>query len=185
MNNEAIKSMMNPIRMRIIQEISLKRTATTKEIAEICGDIPQASLYRHLNTLLKNGILEVVSENKVRGILEKVYAIKVNPSEEINKRVSDLTKEELSALFSQFIISLLSDFDQYLSAEEKIDVVKDMIGFRSYALYLSDAEFIEMTGEINNIIIKRIDNKASNDRSIRKFSTVITSFKKERIEGND
>ncbi len=89
MNNEAIQSMMNPVRIKIIREITLKKTATTKELQEICQDIPQATLYRHIQNLLKNGIIHVVSENKVRGLFEKVYAIKENPSAEINKNLDD------------------------------------------------------------------------------------------------
>jgi DNA-binding transcriptional ArsR family regulator len=182
MNSEAIKSMMNPLRLKIVQEISLKGTATTKEIAEICGDIPQATLYRHLNSLLKHGIIEVVSENKVRGILEKVYKIKSNPTEHINRNPEELTKDELSELFSQFIISLLCDFNNYLYKGEEVNPVEDMIGFRSYPLYLSDEEFVEMLGEISTSIRKRLENKPSKDRILRKLSTVTTPYKQERIE---
>ena len=149
---EAIKSMMNPLRLKIVQEISLKGTATTKEIAEICGDIPQATLYRHLNSLLKHEIIEVVSENKVRGILEKVYAIKVNPQDEIDRNTDKMSKQEISELFSQFIISILSDFNNYVSKSENVDIIKDKVGFRSYPLYLSDEEFMEMMGEIHESI---------------------------------
>lgn len=184
-NSEAIKSMMNPLRLKIIQEISLKGTATTKEISEICGDIPQATLYRHINSLLKHGVIEVVSENKVRGIFEKVYAIKSEPSEWINKNPAELGKEELSELFSQFIVSLLADFDNYLSKTEDINVVEDKIGFRSYAMYLSDEELIEMMREIYESINKRVENKPSGSRVLRKFSTVMTPYKKEGNEDND
>lgn len=183
--NEAIKSMMNPLRLKIVQEISLKGTATTKEIAEICGDIPQATLYRHLNALLKSGILEVVSENKVRGILEKVYAIKSNPSAEIERKTSDLSKEELSGLFSQFIIGLLTDFDSYLSINDKINVIKDKIGFRSYPLYLTDEELVEMMDEIYTSIKMRLENKPTGGRTLRKFSTVMTPYKQRGIVKND
>ncbi len=177
MNVEAIKSMMNPIRLKIVQEISLKGTATTKEIAEICGDIPQATLYRHLNALLKENIIEVASENKVRGILEKVYAIKTNPLDEINRRMDQLKEQELEELFLQFVISLLSDFEHYLSKNESVDVVRDMVGFRSYPFYLTDDELMEMMGEIHTSIKKRLDNKPADGRILRKLSTVITPYK--------
>ena len=174
---EAIKSMMNPLRLKIVQEISLKGKATTKEIAEICGDIPQATLYRHLNSLLKHEIIEVVSENKIRGILEKVYAIKVNPQDEIDRNTDKMSKQEISELFSQYIISILSDFNNYVSKSEDVDIIKDKVGFRSYPLYLSDEEFMEMMGEIHESIGKRFKNKPSEHRILRKFSTVTTPYK--------
>lgn len=184
MNNEALKSMMNPLRLKIVQEISLKGTATTKEIAEICGDIPQATLYRHLNSLLKNGVIEVVSENKVRGTVEKVYAIKTNPGDHFDRKPDELTKEEISVVFSQFIIGLLTDFNEYLSKDE-VNVVKDLVGFRSYPLYLTDEEFMEMMGEIRTSIMKRVENKPSEGRILRKLSTVTTPYKQERNEENE
>ena len=185
MNNEAIKALMNPIRLKIVHELSLKGRATTKEILEICGDIPPATLYRHLNSLLKNGIVEVVSENKIRGIFEKVYAIKLNPADYINKNPAELTKDELSELFSQFVVSLLTDFHRYLCDNEKVNPVEDKIGFRSYSLFLSDDELMEMMSEIRGIIMKKSENKASADRKLRKLSTVTTPYKKERVEEND
>lgn len=184
MNSEMIRSMMNPLRLKIIQEISFKGTATTKEIAEICGDIPQATLYRHLNSLLKHGVIEVVSENKVRGTVEKVYAIRSTPREYINRNPDEITRDELMEMFLQFIISLLADFNEYLSGGE-INIVKDMIGFRSYPLYLSDEEFMEMMGEIHTSIAKRVENKPSPGRILRKFSTVTTPYKQERNEKNE
>lgn len=184
-NSEAIKTMMNPLRLKIVQEITLKGTATTKEIAEMFGDIPQATLYRHLNALLKHGIIEVVSENKVRGILEKVYAIKENPAEHINKNPAALTKDELAELFSHFIIGLLADFDGYLSRGENVNVVEDKLGFRSYPLYLTDEEFMEMMGEIYASIGRRLENRPSESRMLRKFSTVTMPYKQERVDRND
>jgi len=176
-NIKAIKSMTNPLRLKIIQEISLKGTATTKEIAESCPDIPQATLYRHLNTLLKHGIVEVVSENKIRGIHEKVYSIKQNPQTEINKKTDTMTKQELSELYTQFMISLLTDFNDYLDKSEVINVREDLVGFRSYSLYVTDEEFIEMMKEMRSIIEKRLINEPDNNRKLRKFSTITTPYK--------
>jgi DNA-binding transcriptional ArsR family regulator len=49
---------------------------TAGEMAEKLQDIPQASLYRHINALLKEEeILTVVSENRIRGTLEKVFSL--------------------------------------------------------------------------------------------------------------
>ncbi|MBH1941807.1 helix-turn-helix domain-containing protein [Mobilitalea sibirica] len=185
MNTEALKSMMNPIRLKIVQEISLKGTATTKEIAQICGDIPQATLYRHLNALLKQNIIEVVSENQVRGILEKVYAIKENPQEDIDKRVNELSKQEVTELFTQFIISLLSDFEHYMSGKKSINIIEDKAGFRSYPLFLTDDEFMEMMGEIHESIQKRLENKPSSDRKLRKLSTITIPYHQKRRNNNE
>jgi len=175
MKKDAIKSIMNPIRLKIITEITSKGTATTKEIQEVCQDIPQASLYRHIQILLKNGVLKVDSENKVRGMMERVYAINDNPSIELNKRLENVSKQELSELFSLFAVSLLSDMDTYIKNTEKLNLNDKQIRFSSESMYLSNEELIEVSKEINLVMDKRRGNKAENSRKLRKISVVITS----------
>ncbi|PKL00804.1 MAG: hypothetical protein CVV56_03030 [Tenericutes bacterium HGW-Tenericutes-1] len=175
MNIAAIRSIMDPVRIKIVQELSIKKTATTKEIALACGDIPQATLYRHLSALMKNEVIEVVSENKVRGILEKVYAIKENPSQTINNNLKSITKEDLSTIFSQFIISILTDFNSCISVPEVMKSISKNIGFTSTSLLLTNEELIEMLGEINKVVMKRINNQSESGRKLRKLSTIITT----------
>jgi len=179
MNTEAIKSMMNPVRIKIIREITLKGSATTKEIQEICQDIPQASLYRHIQNLLNNDILKVISENKVRGIHEKVYAIKENPSQEINQHLDQVTKEDISQLFTLFMVSLLADVETYLDRVPRFNLVESMIGFQSSSAYLSDQELIELMKEISVAITRRMNNPCTPERTLRKISTVTTSAVKD------
>lgn len=175
MNIEAIKSIMNPIRIKIIQELSIKKNATTKEIAEACGEIPQATLYRHLKVLMNNEVIEVVSENQVRGILEKVYAIKENPSQTLNTNLKSISKEELSTVFSQYIISILTDFKSCITVPEVMKSINKNIGFTSVSLLLTNEEVVEMMAEINQIFMSRISNGSAPGRKLRKFSTILTT----------
>jgi len=175
MNIAAIRSIMDPVRIKIVQELSIKKTATTKEIALACGDIPQATLYRHLSALMKNEVIQVVSENKVRGILEKVYAIKENPSQTINKNLKTITREELSTIFSQFIISILTDFNTCISVPEVVKSVSKNIGFTSSSLLLTNEELVEMMTEINQVFMRRINNISAPGRKLRKLSTILTT----------
>lgn len=175
MNIAAIRSIMDPVRIRIIQELSMKKTATTKELAQACGDIPQATLYRHLNGLLKNEVIQVVSENKIRGILEKVYAIKENPSQTVNDHLSTITVEELSTIFSQFMLNIVTEFNSCITVPEVMGNIKKNIGFSSMSLLLSDEELVAMMKELNQVFLKRFDNQASPGRKLRKISTILTT----------
>ena len=75
--------MLNPIRLRIVQELAKTQEMTTSELCRKLPDIPRATLYRHVNLLLENNILTVVSEKRVRGSLERTLALNVG---EINKQ---------------------------------------------------------------------------------------------------
>lgn len=175
MNEQAIKSMMNPIRIKIIQELTQKKEATTKQLQEVCGEIPQATLYRHISALEKAGIIYVISENRIRGIIEKVYAIKSNPAEEVNRDLKKLTREDFSTLYAQFTISLITDFENYMRKDDALERINRSIGFQSSCLSLSDDELVEMMREISSVIQKRINNEAAPNRRLRKISTILTT----------
>ena len=175
MKNDIIKIMMNPIRIKILQELGLKGKATTKEIQGACGDIAQATLYRHLTELLKNDIIQVIDENIINGIIEKVYSIKMNPTLEIAKDPTKLSRDDYSDIFSQFMISILTDFKSYISHEDAIAHIATSIGFSSNSIFLSDEELKEMTSEFRTSINKRLRNEPSPERKLRKISTIVTT----------
>ncbi len=175
MNADIIKIMMNPIRIKIIQELGQKGKATTKEIHSACGDIAQATLYRHLNELLKKDIIQVVDENIINGIIEKVYSIKNNPSVEIAKDPSKLTRDDYSNIFNQYIISILSDFKSYISHDDSIKLIMSSLGFSSNSIFLSDAELGEMMTEFRESITRRIPNEPTPERKLRKVSQIVTT----------
>jgi len=174
-NIEAIKCIMNPVRIKIIQELNLQKTATTKEIAQACGDIPPATLYRHLNALMKNHIIEVVSENKVRGILEKVYKLNENPAQIISQNPKAITQEELSAVFIQFMFGLLNDFDSSVSQPDTLQNLGSNLGFSSATFFLTDEELADMSQKMNQNIIPLLKNTPAPGRKLRKLSTIFTT----------
>ncbi|KTD86357.1 hypothetical protein [Paenibacillus etheri] len=70
-------------------------------------DIPQATMYRHLNKLLKARILHVVEENKIRGTVEKVYYL-ANGGEDISPAdVTEQSSDEHMNLLLKIITSLM------------------------------------------------------------------------------
>ncbi len=70
--------MLNPVRMRIIQELSGKKSATANELCEVLSDIPRTTLYRHIKVLIENDIISVVSEEKIRGSYERTLALNIS-----------------------------------------------------------------------------------------------------------
>lgn len=175
MKNEALKSMMNPVRLTIIRAISKNNQMTTKEIQEVCGDISQATLYRHLSDLRKNDIIQVVAENQIRGTVEKVYAIKDNPMTEIQGKGKNLTKEELSDIFSQYIISIMSDFEEYMKKSKNMKSIDKELSLGTTSMFLSDEETLELFHEMNESLMKRINNESTPKRKLRKISIVLTT----------
>ena len=175
MKKDIVKSIMHPVRIKIIQELGMKAKATTKEIQEACEDCSQATLYRHLKALLDIGIIEVVSENSINGIIEKVYGLRKEAPEELFGDPSKITKEGYSTMFSQFVVSLLSDFSEYMKHDDALDNVQHHIGFSTSILYLTDEELIELSQKTSALLFEAIKNKPEKGRKMRKLSHIVTT----------
>src|ERR1019366_3715262 len=119
--------LLHPVRLRIIQAFLGDRALTTNQLAGELDDVPAGSLYRHVALLTKAGILHVVAEHRVRGIVERTYtirlaAVRIGPAE-----AAAMTPAEHSHAFMAFAAGLLTDFDRYLATGTP-DFVRDGVG---------------------------------------------------------
>lgn len=172
MDNSILSCILNPVRMRIIQALIKNKNMTVQQIAQDLPDIPQATLYRHLNKLLKVKAIVVIQENKIRGVLERVYALGTNPYEAIAKDASNKGNEEYLNLFYNYLMVLLGDFESYIRTDGA-DMERDGVSFRSAAIYASHEEYSEFLKDLRNAFMKVIDNKPTPERRLRKVSTII------------
>ena len=89
----------NPVRMKIMQFLQGNTAATTKQISEAIPDVPAPTLYRHINYLLKEEVLIVKEERKVRGSLERLLAFNENKwTGETSSDISDAASAEIDHL---------------------------------------------------------------------------------------
>lgn len=172
MDNKVLSGLLNPVRMRILQILMINDTATAKVIAEEMPDIPAASLYRHINKLVGDEILEICGENKIRGTVEKVYKLKRNPFQQVYELAEKGGKEEHYNMFYTFVMTQLMDFNNYLAGKD-YDMKRDKVGFRSFPLYLSDEESDEFFNDLKAAVMKVMNNKPGEKRKLCKFSYAI------------
>ena len=130
--------LMHPIRIRILVGLT-GRQMTTPQLVEALPDVPQASLYRHINKLCEAGVLEVVESAAGRGGVEKTYAL---AEPDINLGETDLANasyEDHLRYFTTFVATLTSQGRAYLQ-QKALDGRKG--GIYGYeAVYLSDEEY--------------------------------------------
>jgi DNA-binding transcriptional ArsR family regulator len=171
MKNSKTKLILHPVRMKITQSLLNGKKMNVQQIAERLKDVPQATLYRHLNKLLEAEVIEVVQENQIRGTVEKVYGLKeqtINSHEEL----MSLTKEQHQELFLTFTTQLLSLYENYLNQGD-VDLVRDGVSYRIANLYLTDEEFQELAKEIGALLQKAMLNDPTPERRARNFATII------------
>ncbi|WP_327392555.1 helix-turn-helix domain-containing protein [Streptomyces sp. NBC_01186] len=164
--------LLHPVRMRILQTLVGSEPLTTAQLRDRLPDIAPATMYRHIATLTKAEVLEVVSEKRVRGTVERSYQVRqerVLVGEEARKT---MTREDHQQAFTTFSAAVMSDFDRYL-ADDEADPPADNVVYRQGAVWLTDDDFASLVDEIEAAVAARADSTPGEGRTRHIFSYVI------------
>lgn len=159
--------LLNPIRSRIIQYLALNNEATAGDISSFISDVPRTTLYRHLKILLDHNVIVVVAENRVRGSVERTYSLNTKKLSEENT-VENATRNAFS-----FLMKIYADYERYFSNKDA-DPFRDKIFLSNVSLLLSDEEFDQLLGEINQLLRAQLNNEPNENRKQRSLSFITT-----------
>jgi DNA-binding transcriptional ArsR family regulator len=162
---------LHPVRIRILRALAGTRLTTHDLVAKL-PDVPHATLYRHLSTLVNAGLIEVVEQRRVRGAVERVYALPAQGAMLNGAALDAATPDDHARYFTAFVSSLLSEFSRYL-ARERVDFAADGAGYQQVVLHLSDAELAAFAAELNRVIGPLLGNEPGGDRVPRLLATIL------------
>lgn len=163
---------LHPHRMRIIQALLGHPRLTTADLRAAMPDVPPATLYRHLGTLIDAGVVDVVEERKVRGAVERTYALGGTAAYVDGAEARTMTVEQHRQAFLLFVSTLLGDFERYLERGD-IDLERDLVGYRQVPLQLTDEELVQMLGDLNAALLPWVQRAPSPGAQRRIFTTVL------------
>lgn len=166
------KLILHPVRLRLLTALA-RRQLTPRQLSELLPDVPQATLYSHLATLTKAGLLRVVAERQVRGAVEKVYAIADEHASVGPDDLASASPEDHLQYFTFFVATLLGEFASYLRQDAPIDLLADGVGYRQTPLYLSDEEFLAAAMEVNRVLLPYLGNQPAPNRRRRLYTTIV------------
>jgi Helix-turn-helix domain len=158
--------LLHPVRLRIVQAFLGERPLTTTQLSAELSDIPAASLYRHVARLVKAGVLQVVSERKVRGALERIYMLRLAAATIQPDEQAAMSAEDQRQAFMAFTAGLLGDFDRYLASGD-IDLFRDRVSYRIAGLWLDDAEYAGLLRDLVRTLQARKANAPAEGRHRR------------------
>jgi DNA-binding transcriptional ArsR family regulator len=164
--------LLHPIRLRVVQALLGDARLTTAELRERLDDVPAASLYRHVTTLIEGGIIEVVSERKVRGAVERTLALRTGTARVGADEAREMSVEDHRQAFMTFTAALLGDFERYLERGD-VDLARDFAGYVQVGLHLSDEEMGELLTELNAVVAPRLQNQPGPGRTRRILTTIV------------
>lgn len=163
--------LLHPVRLRIVQAL-LRRALTPLELRDVLGDVPQATLYRHVNALADGGVLQVVEEHPVRGGVERRYAVVEDAAVVGAADLADADPATHVAHFTTFLATMLSSFTRSVQRPD-LDLAADGIGYRLAPLWLDDEEFTAFVSALREVILKHYDNEPRHGRRRRLLYTVL------------
>jgi DNA-binding transcriptional ArsR family regulator len=164
-------AIMHPQRLRVLLALA-PGVLTTRQLAVLLPDIPQASLYRHLSILLDAGVVEVAAERSVRGISERSYRLVEGAGLLSRGDLAEATLDDHFRYFSMFATGLITEFGRYL-ARESIDLEADGVGYRGNVLHLTDDEFAQFVTSLRSLVLPLTKNEAGGTRTPRLLATVL------------
>ncbi|MGY2067800.1 helix-turn-helix domain-containing protein [Blastococcus sp. SYSU DS0619] len=162
----SVDLLLHPVRLRVVQAFLGDRTLTTGDLRAELADVPAATLYRHVGVLADAGVLEVVGERKVRGAAERSYRLVLAAAHVSADDLAAMNAGDHRQAFTTFVAALLADFDRYLARGEP-DLERDGVGYRQVALWLTEAEFRELAGDLRAVLQARLANRPGDGRRRR------------------
>ncbi|MGG4467596.1 helix-turn-helix domain-containing protein [Paenibacillus alvei] len=159
-------ALIHPVRIKISQALmrSGENGLTPLEMVKMIKDVPQATLYRHIQVLLDAGIIRIVKEKKVRSVVEKYYALngedaKLSPSE-----WKETSKDDKITYFSYYQLFLLNQYQSYLTKSEENGNAEDPT-FSFVEMKLDTQTFHGFQQELNELMVKYYNTSLNNDNS--------------------
>lgn len=146
---------------------------TPRQLGAILPHIPQATLYRHIKTLLQGGILEVVFEQEINGAVERTYTLAKGAGRLTEAELQALTPEDHFRYFSVFAVKLMDDFATYLRAANPDRMGRDGMAYQTSVIYLSDAERTAFEGEVSALFERIMSQPPAPDRKAYRLSSIV------------
>lgn len=163
--------LLHPVRLRLLLAFANDRRLTSKQAAAVLRDVPQATVYRQIERLHRGRVLEVVGERRIRGAVERTFAIAAGGGVLSPEELTGMTRDEQLGYFQAFLAGLIEQFDKYLERSD-VDLVRDGVGYRAVVLSLTDDEFTEMARAINLAVSPYLSSQPGSDRRRRVLATI-------------
>jgi len=174
---DMLELLAHPVRLRIVHAMRGGRLLTTSELAARLPDVSKATVYRHVDLLAANGILEVAGEHRVRGAVERSYRLSQERAAVSPQALESVTLDEHRRAFPASMAALLAEFAAYLDRADA-DPAADLVGYQQRAIWLSRDELVALIGELSAAIAPRLANQATPDRARYLISPILFPVEK-------
>ena len=163
------KLLLHPVRMRVVVAIAGGGPMTPRQLTARMPDVPPATLYRHLRVLAEAQVITVVSERRVRGTVERTYALETDRATITPQGLAATGPEERIRAFATFVATLLAD---YAAADRGSTAPGDLAYFVT-PLELTDQQFAAFGAELQGVLQRAMAIPPSPTSRRRTLATIL------------
>jgi DNA-binding transcriptional ArsR family regulator len=168
---DTLALLIHPVRLRIVFAMYGGQTRTTADLCARLPDVPKTTVYRHVGMLAEAGVLEVASEERVHGAVERHYRIRAERTVIDADTAAAMSLDDHRRAFATGMAALLAEFNAYLD-REGADPTADQVGYRQGVMWLSPDELTKMIDGLRSVYRSVADNKPTPDRSPHLITTI-------------
>ncbi|MDQ0893668.1 helix-turn-helix domain-containing protein [Agromyces ramosus] len=161
---------MHPVRLRIIQHLGT-RQVTTADLRAALPDIPQATLYRHVAALVDADILTIVEERRVRGAVERTFALGNRMAHVDHDELRDMGARELQQAFLTFLAHLGETFDRASAAGDP--GFRDFLGFGEVQLHVTTDDLAVIQAGLGELLAPYLADDGGDRRTVTLATALI------------
>ena len=146
----------NPVRMRIVHALDGGRELTTAQLRARLPDVSQATVYRHVAAMERMGALDVASERKVRGVVERTYRLRRSAARLTEAELAELTPDDLRRTMDTIASVLVTEFGRAL--DDMGMPARQGTSMAQLSVWLTDEEAAELGEVVLGWLARHRDN---------------------------
>ncbi|WP_433270690.1 helix-turn-helix domain-containing protein [Actinosynnema sp. CS-041913] len=145
-----VETVLHPVRLRIVHAL-MDRELTARQLGAELGDIPQASLYRHVGRLVDAGVLRVTREERVRGGTQRTYTVVESAVALGPHAFAAASSADHQRYFAAFVGALVAGFEQYLRSTGA-EPTRDGLVYQQIPVWVTPAESRRLAATITDLL---------------------------------
>lgn len=156
--------LLHPLRWRIIQRV-MGREVTTAQLRADLPDIAPATLYRHVAALLEGGVLRVVREERVRGAVERTYALdRVDELRDASAAEgAEMTAQQHRMSLTVMLAQIAGDFERLVDRGE-LPARAGELSYGQTALYVDPDEVSTLSAALMRTLAPYLEQSADSPK---------------------
>ena len=164
--------LLHPVRLRIIHALSATPEVSITELTERMPEVSKSTLYRHVAVLLDAGFIEIQSERRIRGAVERTYRLRRDRPTMSTHDATSMSLDEYRQSFAAALMTLLAEFNAYLD-RPGAHPTADNVAYRQGTLWATPDELNNLTGKMLVLLAPSLDNEPTTGRRPYLISPIV------------